>query len=97
MSMNDVLRYVAIAADVKRRADLVAEDYQKLKIKLSHDKSADLKRYQQEITTLIEQEIASRYYFQKGRTQQQLATDPEVIKAMNILLDNETYHNTLKN
>jgi carboxyl-terminal processing protease len=85
------------AATKENYFDAVAEDYQKLKIKLSHDKSADLKRYQQEITTLIEQEIASRYYFQKGRTQQQLASDPEVIKAMNILLDNETYHNTLKN
>jgi carboxyl-terminal processing protease len=96
-SSEKLLEEYKKAATKENYFDAVADDYQKLKIKLSHDKTADLKRYQQEITTLIEQEIASRYYFQKGRTQQQLASDPEVIKAMNILLDNETYHNTLKN
>ena len=96
-SSEKLLEEYKKAATKENYFDAVAEDFQKLKTKLSRDKSADLKRYQQEITALLEQEIASRYYFQKGRTQQQLASDPEVIKAMNILLDTETYQNTLKN
>ncbi|MEY3842793.1 MAG: hypothetical protein RIR80_364 [Bacteroidota bacterium] len=96
-SSEKLLEEYKKAATKENYFDAVADDYQKLKIKLSHDKTADLKRYQQEITTLMEEEIASRYYFQKGRTQQQLATDPEVIKAINILLDKQTYLNTLKN
>ena len=96
-SSEKILEEYKKAATKENYFDAVAEDFQKLKTKLSRDKSADLKRYQQEITALLEQEIASRYYFQKGRTQQQLASDPEVIKAMNILLDTETYQNTLKN
>ncbi|MEN9370341.1 MAG: hypothetical protein RI952_1206 [Bacteroidota bacterium] len=77
--------------------DAIADDYKKLKTKISHDKMDDLKRYQKEISDLICQEIASRYYYQKGRTQQQLSSDTEVIKAMSILLDAETYRKTLKN
>ena len=77
--------------------EAVAEDFKKLKTKISHDKMDDLKRYQKEISDLICQEIASRYYYQKGRTQQQLSSDTEVLKAMSILLDAETYRKTLKN
>lgn len=77
--------------------DAVAEDFKKLKTKLSHDKMDDLKRHQKEISDLICQEIASRYFYQKGRTQQQLSSDTEVLKAMSILLDSNSYQKTLKN
>lgn len=77
--------------------DAVAEDFKKLKTKLSHDKMDDLKRHQKEISDLICQEIASRYFYQKGRTQQQLSCDTEVLKAMSILLDSDSYQKTLKN
>ncbi|MEY2799319.1 MAG: hypothetical protein RI934_307 [Bacteroidota bacterium] len=77
--------------------DAVAEDFKKLKTKLSHDKMDDLKRHQKEISDLICQEIASRYFYQKGRTQQQLSSDTEVLKAMSILLDSDSYQKTLKN
>ncbi len=77
--------------------DAVAEDFKKLKTKLSHDKMDDLKRHQKEISDLICQEIASRYFYQKGRTQQQLSSDSEVLKAMSILLDSDSYQKTLKN
>lgn len=77
--------------------DAIAEDFKKLKTKLSHDKMEDLKRHQKEISDLICQEIASRYFYQKGRTQQQLSSDTEVLKAMSILLDSDSYQKTLKN
>ena len=57
-------------------------------------KNKDLKKYQAEITKLIEEEIVSRTHYQKGKIQHGLRNDEEVLEAIRIL-NNKTEYNKL--
>ncbi|MFT5596004.1 MAG: carboxyl-terminal processing protease [Flammeovirgaceae bacterium] len=46
--------------------------------------------------TILENEIVSRYYYQKGRIENSLAEDPAIDSAMTILANTEKYSQILK-
>ncbi|MBA3971778.1 MAG: S41 family peptidase [Bacteroidetes bacterium] len=83
----------AFRADVKadKAFDLVGADIDALKSKIMHNKNADLINYKPEIKQFIEEEIASRYYFQNGRLEASLKDDPELNEASALLNDTERY------
>ena len=62
--------------------------------------SADLERelvsIQQEISRWIESEIISRYYFQSGMSRHGFRFDLDMIKALEILNNDQEYNNILK-
>jgi len=49
-----------------------------------------------EICELLKEEIASRYYFQKGRIGSSLKNDTHVKKAISVLVDTDLYTSILK-
>lgn len=63
---------------------------------IEQDKKETLQEYKKPIISLIEKEIASRYYFQKGKIQMGLRNDEEVVKAIEVLGDNSVYRALLK-
>jgi len=71
------------------------EEFAHLKKKISHDKFKDLEENKEEISELLKEEIASRYYFQKGRIGSSLSKDTHVQKALDILSDTKLYTNIL--
>ena len=71
-------------------------DIAALKTKIQAAKRAELNRHREPITDLIEKEIASRYYLQEGRIRIGLRNDPEVVEAVNVLLDGGRYRGLLK-
>jgi carboxyl-terminal processing protease len=71
--------------------DAIREDYNDLKEKIMHDKQEDLLTYRDEISEILKSEIVSRYYFQKGRVVTSLKTDPDIIKAIEVLEGRDTY------
>jgi carboxyl-terminal processing protease len=44
---------------------------------------------------LIQQEIVSRYYYQKGRIEESLETDPDISRAIQLFNDSQTYSGIL--
>ena len=76
--------------------DAVKKDFELLEKTLNHDKKQDLIKNKREIMQLLQGEIVTRYYFQKGRLQNQLKEDDEVREAINILADQSKYENILK-
>jgi len=80
----------ASATDEKYFASASAE-YEALKIKLKHNKKDDLTNFRDEIKELLRAEIASRYYYQKGRLESNVTNDKEVKRAMEILTNKEQY------
>ena len=60
------------------------------------DKNTDLIRYKKEISELLELEIISRYYNQKGKIEASLKIDPDLEEAKKLLNDNKTYTSILK-
>jgi carboxyl-terminal processing protease len=71
-------------------------EFDALKSKMMHNKKADLEKYKTEITTLIEEEIASRYYYQNGRIQATFASDTDIKKAIELLSNKTAYTALLK-
>lgn len=85
-----------VAAVSEKYYDAIKTDLESLKAKLLHDKNADLLKFESEIKEILEEEIASRYYYQKGRIQQSLKNDQEVKKALEVLGNKDVYASILK-
>jgi len=66
-----------------------------LESKLMHNKDEDLIKHRTEISEILKVEIASRYYYQKGKIIASLESDPEVKKAIELLGEKETYSSIL--
>ena len=75
---------------------LQPSDIQALQTKIQAAKRAELEQHKEAITDLIEKEIASRYYLQEGRIRIGLRNDPEVVEAVEVLLDGGKYAGLLK-
>jgi carboxyl-terminal processing protease len=66
-------------------------EFESLKKKLAHDKNKDLQTFKSEICDLLEEEIVTRYYYQKGRMEHSLAADKDIAKAVDVFRDNSMY------
>ena len=62
-------------------------EYEALVNKIKSNKKDDLTNNKEEIKKFIEEEIASRYYFQKGRVENSLKGDSDVNEATRLLSD----------
>jgi carboxyl-terminal processing protease len=69
----------------------IKNDYELLKKTLSTDKKQDIVKNKKEIMRLLQDEIVTRYYFQKGRIQNQLKTDAEILEAISLLNNSSKY------
>jgi carboxyl-terminal processing protease len=66
-----------------------------LKYKLEHNKQEDVIKNKKEIISLLEEEIASRYFYQSGRIRQSLLNDTELDRAIEVLNDHGYYSGIL--
>ncbi|GAA3952513.1 S41 family peptidase [Hymenobacter algoricola] len=83
------------AKDEKHYDDVKIE-LEAMRKKVSTNKSNDLMRFKPEIREMLEQEIVSRYYFQKGSIEAGFDDDPNILTAMNVLNDPARYTALLK-
>jgi len=88
---EEALEKLKTDAEKEKYFDAIEEEYNTLKSKILHDKSADLITYKDEIRMILKDEIVSRYYYQKGRIIASLSDDPEIAKAIEVLQGSETY------
>jgi len=82
-------------AEKEKYYDHAKDAFEDLKTKISHDRTKDLEVFKPEIKELLNEEIVSRYYFQKGRIKFALSNDLEVKKAIEILQNQEEYKKIL--
>jgi carboxyl-terminal processing protease len=71
-------------------------EYEALLKKVTPSKERDLDKFKDEIKVLLENEIISRYYYQKGRAIDEFRTDLFVKKAKEILKNQKEYNTILK-
>jgi carboxyl-terminal processing protease len=74
-----------VEAEKEQKISEIKFEYEALKNKVSVSKKNDLIQFKEEIRRLLENEIASRYYFQKGRLENSFIYDEDLKKAFNIL------------
>ena len=74
----------------------IKADYDDMISKVTPSKERDIQKFKSEISELLENEIISSYYFQKGRTVASLKNDLVVQRALSILTDSKEYNTILK-
>jgi len=91
-----------VLADLKTETDKDKEfadiktEYDALKVKLEAAKANDLQQHKEEIKQVLENEIASRYYFEKGRYECNFKYDKELARAAKLMSDKAEVATILK-
>jgi len=71
-------------------------EYNNMMSKVIPSKERDLEKYKEEICQMLENEIVSRYYFQKGRTIDSFRNDEAIKKALSLFENSSNYNTILK-
>ena len=86
-----------LKADAKddKNFEAISADIEALRSKIIHNKKEDLIKYSAEIKQFLEEEIASRYYFQNGRLEASFKDDRELKEGIALLNDQDRYKKIL--
>jgi carboxyl-terminal processing protease len=71
-------------------------DIDALEAKIINAKKADLNKHKDLITDMIEKEIVSRFFYEKGRIKVGLRNDPEIKESIKLFGDTKNYSQLLK-
>jgi carboxyl-terminal processing protease len=93
---NDKLTELIEIAKKEKYYAGAEEEFVALKAKITHDKEKDLQTFKEEIKPLILEEIASRFYYQKGRIRASMIHDEELQRAIEVCNNIELYTSILK-
>jgi carboxyl-terminal processing protease len=93
---ENLLKELEKTAEKEKYFQEMKNEFEALRSKLENNKKEDLKKFKPEIKQIMENEIVSRYYYQKGRIVYSLNTDPDVKKAIEVLSDSTLYSSVLK-
>ncbi len=73
----------------------IGSEYEALKAKMMHDKGKDLQKFKDEIKQQLQEEIVSRYYYQKGRIEASFTDDRDLTAAKQLIKDKKTFTSIL--
>lgn len=74
----------------------IENDLKELKATLNRSKGNDLNDFKHQIKELLEEEIASRYYFERGAVESSFDEDQALITALEVLNNKTKYQNILQ-
>ena len=83
-------------AQIEGRYSEAQAEFDALKAKLSNNLSADLDRHREVIQSLLEENIVTCYYYQRGAAETMLKYDKQVKRAVELLKDKEGYSELLR-
>lgn len=93
---EEMLKKVKETAEKEGYFEDVKSEYDQMLTKLTPSKERDLDKFKTEISEMLENEIVSRYYFQKGRTLDSFRYDRALNKAKSVLMSDTEYNGVLK-
>jgi carboxyl-terminal processing protease len=93
---EEVLKKMRKTAESEGYFEDSKAEYEALFKRVTPSKQRDLEKFSSEIKELIENEIVSRYYYQKGRAEHAFRDDVFVDKAKEILQNKTSYNTILK-
>jgi len=91
-----VLADLKTEADKDKEFDDIKTEYESLKAKLASAKANDMQQHKDEIKQVLENEIASRYYYEKGRYECNFKYDKELARAAKLMNDKNEVATILK-
>ena len=86
-----VVEELKTTAEKEKYFAAFTQEYEILRNKIKKNKQADLYTFKDEIKEFLENEIVSRYYYQKGRIEASIKYDTEIQKAIEVL-ENKTFY-----
>lgn len=90
-STENELKKLISAAKREKYYDLAEDDLKALEKKLAPDPEKDIELFKEEISSLLSEEILSRYHYHKGRIERSLIKDPVLLKAREVLNNEQMY------
>jgi len=90
-SVENELSKIKRAAEYEGCWEDIKGSYDVMQASITQHKTKDLTDNKEEIKQLIQLEIVSRYYYQKGRIEASLSTDPDIARAIKVINDARTY------
>ena len=72
-------------AEKENKLAEIKSEFEALNAKVSHSKKDDLSQFKDEIRKVLENEIVSRYYFEKGRIEQAFQYDNDLTEALKVI------------
>jgi len=95
-SMESELNALISLAKRERSYDDLKPQLDLIKSRIADGRKNDLVNFKDQIKPLLEEEIVSRYYFEKGMVEARFKKDNEVKKAMDILRNQAEYKKILR-
>lgn len=95
-SSEKALNLLKTEAEKEKQFSQIQAEYDALKAKMDASKKNDLQIHKDEIKQVLENEIASRYYFEKGRYESNFKYDKELAQAVKVMQDKEMVAAILK-
>ncbi len=83
------------SAKSDRYYENIEGEIETLRKKISHNKERDLIQFKEEIKELLEKEIATHFYLQRGEIEATFDDDPDVLTAVEVLNDSARYQTIL--
>ncbi|MBR9998815.1 MAG: peptidase S41, partial [Cyclobacteriaceae bacterium] len=74
---------------------VVENTLKELKSKIQHNKDNDLQKFKEEIKGVLEEEIAARYFLNKGVIESSFDSDPQLQEAIKVLNNQPSYDELL--
>jgi len=84
-------------AEKEQYKAMAETEFAALRAQLTPNKGEDMKRFENEIRVLLEDEIVSRYYQRKGQIQHALSVDPYISTSIETLGNSAEYNSILGN
>lgn len=94
-STEEDLKKLEASAKDEEYLNAIKADLDDVEKKLKADKQEDVTKHKDDIKEILEDEIASRYYYQAGRIQASFDDDKDIQEAVKIINDPTRYHNIL--
>ncbi|MDF2434280.1 MAG: carboxyl-terminal processing protease [Mucilaginibacter sp.] len=91
-----LLTNLKAVATKEKQFDEIQKEYDALKARMDASKKNDLQLHKDEIKQVLENEIASRYYFDKGRFETNFKYDKELAQAVKVMKDKNQVASVLK-
>ncbi len=76
--------------------ELLKSDFEKISLEIQKEKKLDFEKNRSLVKEALEEEIVSRYYFEKGKIQLRLKRDIDVNEALKLFSDKNAYESLLK-
>jgi len=92
---EELLQELKEIAQSEKYYEAIESIYNEMLTKIENEKSRDIYKFKEELSEYIANEIVVRFYYQKGRIEHQLRTDPDIKKAIEILLNTNLYKSIL--